>query len=169
MKRLILLACFLVYSYSNAQPPVIELQPYGFDPIVVTIPDTSNEKLIELSKNWALNYNSEEGADVTEITQNSMVITALKRNAFYYRNDGVPYDHMIQYTMKLVFSQNSYRLVLTVDDIYNNDDKLIKYKIPDYFNSDGDLKEGYEQIRPSLETTVNNMVKSHYNFLINFR
>ena len=167
MKKLFTLLCFLVFAFANAQPPAMELHPHGFDPIVVTIPTTDNDKLIALSKEWAIKYNP-EGADVSKVTGNSMVITALKRNAFYYRNDGVPYDHMIQYTLKLVFSQNSYTLVFSVDDIYH-DDVLLEYKIPDYFTSEGDLKEGYEEIEPSLETTVNNLVKSHYNFLINFR
>lgn len=167
MKRLLTLLYFLAFAPLYAQPPVIELQPYGFDPIVIMIPDTSNDKLIELSKEWAAKYNN-EGADVTGVTGNSMVISALKRNAFYYRNNGVPYEHMIQYTLKLVFSQNSYKLVFSVDDIYH-DDVLLKYKIPDYFDDEGDLKEGYEQIKPSLESTVNNIIKSHYNFLINFR
>jgi hypothetical protein len=167
MKKLFTLLCFLAYAFANAQPPAMELQPYGFDPIVVTIPSTGNEKLIELSKEWAAKYN-DEGADVTPVAGNSVVITALKRNAFYYRNNGVPYDHMIQYTLKIVFSQNSYTLVFSVDDIYH-DDVLLKYKIPDYFTSEGDLKEGYEEIKPSLESTVNNLVKSHYNFLMNFR
>lgn len=167
MYRLIFL--FLAAA-ALAQPPKMELKPNGFDPIEVAIPATPNEKLIEITKAWAQEANrSERGADVTEVTENSLTVSAYKRNGFYYRDRGETHNHRIRYSMKITFYENRYTLAFTVNDIYTDGDKLVSYKLPDYFTSEGKIKEGYTDLKPSLERTVNDIVTSHYNFIINFR
>ena len=161
---------FFVSGTCFAQAPQLELHSYGFDPVEVAIPATPVEKLLEVSKGWALEYNREErGADITNVTTNSMDITAYKRNAFYYRNRGFTQDHSITYTMHLTFTPNSYTLTFKVNDIYVDGDSLIEYKLPDYFTSSGSLKEGYTSLDESLEATVNKIIESHYNFIISYR
>ena len=161
---------FFITGICTAQPPTMELEPNGFDPVVVNIPLTPNEKLIAVSRDWALEFNrSQRGADITNVTENSMAITAYKRNAFYYRNRGFVYEFSITYTMLITFDEDSYTLNFKINDIYSDTDSLIESKIPDYFTPAGNLKEGYEALDESLEVTVNDIVKSHYNFIINFR
>lgn len=161
----VLLTGFLVFAQ-----PQLELTPNGFDPVTVEIPSTPNEKLIEVSTAWANEYNRrQKGAVITDVTANSMTITAYKKNAFYFRNRGEAFDHSVNYTLKLAFSQSNYTLQFTVTDIFTDGDKLIQYKLPDYFRPDGKLKEGYTDLEKSLEDTVNDIVASHYNFLINYR
>ncbi|MCW4467512.1 hypothetical protein OGH69_00900 [Flavobacterium sp. MFBS3-15] len=162
---------FLFLSVSAlAQPPKMELEPYGFDPIEVSIPATPNDKLIEITTAWAQEFNRKEsGADVTEVTTNSLTISAYKRNGFFYRDRGETHSHRIHYSMKITFYENRYTVAFATDDIYSDGDKLITYKIPDYFTPEGKLKDGYTDLKPSLERTVNDIVTSHYNFIINFR
>ena len=160
----------LFFCQTWAQPPLMELQPYGFDAIDLTIPTTPNDKLLSLSKNWAQEYNFQKGpVDVTDVTDNSMTISAFKKHAFYYHNRGDVFDFRIHYTIKLTFYQDSYTLQFNVGDIYTDGDVLIEYKLPDYFESSGELKDGYSQLDESLQKTVNDIVNSHYNFIINFR
>ncbi|AWH86712.1 hypothetical protein HYN59_17075 [Flavobacterium album] len=162
---------FLLISVTAlAQPPKMELQPYGFDPIEVTIPATPNDKLIEVTKAWVQDYNRrEKGADITNVTGNSITVSAFKKNGFFYRNRGEAFEHKIRYTLKITFQENRYTLAFNVEDIYADGESLAKYKIPDYFNSSGNLKDGYTDLKPSLERTVNDIVNSHYNFILNFR
>lgn len=168
MLRLLYITCFMFFWVCNAQLEM-ELTPNGFEPVTVTISSTRNEKLIEVTKAWALEYNlSKEGADITNVTENTITISAYRKNAFFYRNNGVPYDHDIQYTMKFLFSTTSYTLQFTVNDIYH-DNVLLEYKLPNYFTSEGKLKEGYSELDESLERTVNGIVNSHYDYLIHFR
>ena len=166
----VLFILLLIGAMAAAQPKLMQLQPYGFEPIEVAIPATPNEKLVEVTNSWAQEYNRrEDGADITEVTANSITISAFKKNGFFYRNRGEAFEHRIRYTMKFTFYENGYNLVFTVNDIYVDNNVLLEYKLPDYFNSEGKLKEGYENIKPSLENTVNAIVQSHYDFLIHFR
>ncbi|MGQ2982535.1 hypothetical protein [Flavobacterium sp.] len=167
MYRLIFL---FLSAAALAQPPKMELNPNGFDAIDVSIPATPNEKLIEITKAWATKANQrEKGADVTDVTANSLTVSAYKRDAFFYRDRGETHSHRIRYSMKITFYENRYTVAFTVNDIYMDGDKLVTYKLPDYFTSEGKLKEGYTDLEQSLERTVNDLVTSHYNFIINFR
>ncbi len=162
---------FLFLSVSAlAQPPKMELQPSGFDPVDVSIPSIPGDKFIDITKAWAQEYNKrEQGVDITNVTANTITVSAFKKNAFFYRNRGEAHEHKIRYTMKITFQDSRYTVAYIVDDIYADGDALAKYKIPDYFTSAGKLKEGYTDLKPSLERTVNDIVTSHYNFILNFR
>lgn len=170
MHKLLTLLCFFAFAIAKAQAPILELTPKGFDIVEATIPDIPNDKAIELSKAWASDTNRmKKGYDASQVTPNSMVISAFKKNAFFIRNKGETFNYTIQYSMKLSFQTNSYTLHFVVNDIYTDDDVLVKYKLPDYFTAEGDLKDGYETIKPSLERTVNDIVTSYHNFLMNYR
>lgn len=166
-----LLYMFLLLPVVTLAQPSLELEPSGFAPATVSIPTTPNDKLIELTKSWAQEYNknNKRGYDITDVTDNSVTITSYKKNAFYYRNKGESFNHSIGYTMKLNFGEGTYTVTFSVDDIYFDNDKLLEYKIPDYFTDVGKLKEGYTGLDTSLEKNVNEIVLSHYNFLLNFR
>ena len=169
MKKMYLF-CFLMSSLAWCQPQM-ELTPQGFEPVEVTIPATPGLKLIDVSKAWAQDYNRRENStyDITNVTDNSVTISAFKRNAFFYRDRGDTFEQKIRYTIKLTFYNNRYELAFTVNDIYTDGNVLVKYKIPDYFTSDGKLKDGYDGLTDSLEKTVNEIVTSHYNFILNYR
>jgi hypothetical protein len=169
MQKILFLLCFFAIASMHAQPR-LELEPAGFAPIEISLPPTPNDKLIEVTKAWAKEYNKgAKGYDFTNVTANSITINAYKKNAFFYRNRGEAFDHSINYTMKITFHENSYTLQFTVTDIFVGTDKLIEYKLPDYFTNEGKLKEGYDDLKPSLEKNVNDIVASHYNFILNYR
>jgi hypothetical protein len=169
MKKMYLF-CFLMSSLAWCQPQM-ELTPQGFEPVEVSIPATTSLKLIDVSKAWAQDYNRRENNtyDITNVTDNSVTISAFKRNAFFYRDRGDTFEQKIRYTIKLTFYNNRYELAFTVNDIYTDGNVLVKYKIPDYFTSEGKLKDGYDGLTGSLEKTVNEIVTSHYNFILNYR
>lgn len=177
MGKLYTLLCFLTFSLANAQPPVVALTSRGFAPITITLPATKNEKLVDVSKAWAAAYNksrtdggqSEPGADFTDVTENTITISAFKRNAFRYRSTGEEFQFKVRYSMKLVFNQNKYTLTFTTSDIFDENNKLIQYKLTDYFNDDGTVKEGYTGFKESIDDTVNSIILSHYNFILNYR
>jgi hypothetical protein len=147
-----ILFCFAAMT-ALAQPPAMELQPNGFEPVTIPFPATPAERLIELTQTWADSFNRrEEGFDATNITPNTITITANKENAFFYRERGEAFDHEIRYEMRLTFNEDSYTLNFVITEIYMRD-RLLESDIPDFFNSEGRLKEGYEEIERSLETT----------------
>lgn len=151
--------------------PSLQLEPSGFAPVTVNIPTTLNEKLIDLTRAWAQEYNrrNKQGYDVLDVTDNTVTISSYKKNACYYRDRGESFNLSVNYTMQFTFSESSYTLAFTITDIFADNDKLLEYKIPDYFTPEGRLKEGYDELDNSLEKNVNDIARSHYNFLVNFR
>lgn len=168
MKWLLNIYILLITCVLQAQPPKLILTPGGFDPVKVSISQTPNEKLIEMTKQWAAEANRNYDVDVTEVTGNSMTVTSFRKNGFIYRSKGDTFQHRIKYQMKFSFSGNFYTVTFSVTEIYN-DDVLLKYTLPDYFDSKGDIKEGYTDLKPSIESTANTLVNSHYNFIMNYR
>lgn len=160
---ILLITCIL-----QAQPPKLVLTPGGFDPVKVTVPQTPNEKLVELTRQWAIEANRSYDVDVTEVTGNSLTVTSFRNNGFIYRSKGETYQHKIKYQMKFSFSGDFYTVTFSVPEIYSNE-VLLKYTLPDYFDSKGNIKEGYTDMKPSIESTANTLVNSHYNFIVNYR
>lgn len=168
MKLIAFIAICLIGCVMQAQPPRLVLTPGGFDAVKVSIPQTPNEKLVELTKRWAAEANRTSAADITEVTENSLTVSAFRNNGFIYRSKGETYQHKIRYDMNFSFSGSFYTVTFTVTEIYH-DDVLLKYTLPDYFDSKGNIKEGYTDLQPSIENTANTLVNSHYNFIVNFR
>ncbi|MFL9843684.1 hypothetical protein [Flavobacterium rhizosphaerae] len=170
MKFLFCFISVLICGNLLAQPPRVELAPTGFAPIKVSIPATDTKKLVDLSAEWAKAYNKNvRGADVTDVTENSMKISAYKSNGFFYRERGETFYHKIRYTVELHFYSDHYGLQFTVNDIYADDDVLLDYNLHNYFTSDGKMKEGYTGLKSSIEDTVNDIIQSHYKFITNYR
>lgn len=142
------------------------MTPDGFLPLNYKTPAKPLEKLIELSKAWAGFYNK-DGYDVTEVTENSLTVTALKLTACYYYNLGVRYDYNVRYTLKINFKKDqTFTILFTPMEFYANE-VLTKTKISDFFTPDGKLKNDFKDVKPSLEITGEKIVKSYLNFISN--
>lgn len=166
MYKITLLLLFICTT-AGAQPPVMEVHANGFDPIEVSTPSIPVDLFMKATDTWAYEYNRlKSPVDVINTTANSITIRAYKKNAFFYRNRGEAFYYKIRYTMTITFHGNSYTIDFKVGDIYTDGDVLVKYKLPDYFTSSGKLKDGYEMLDKSLQKTVNDIINSHYDFII---
>ena len=167
-----LLYVFLLVGFTAiAQPARLEMVAGAFAPVTARIADTPSDKFLDMTRNWAEEFNRRQGSsyDISGVTENSVTVSAYKKNAFFYRNKGEPFDFRIRYDMKIDFTRTEYTVTFTVKEIYGKNDEVIQSTIGDYYTSDGSLKEGFADVEKSLEATVNNIVTSHYNFIKNFR
>jgi hypothetical protein len=163
MKDLLKIVLFFWIAVSSAQTK-LELTPKGFAPLEIETPNQPINKLIEQSKVWAPHYNI-NGADVFDVTANSLTIEARYENAYYNYNLAVKYDFDIKYRIKIVFGDNQkYTLTFTVKEIYI-DNVPLKSTVTDFFTSEGKLKDDFKDAKPSLEITVNKIIKSYINFI----
>ena len=174
MLKLYTLLCFITLGTANAQPPELKLQSNGFEQVDITIPATKNDKLVALTRSWVAELEHRgpdqgKGYDITNVTDNSITVSGYKKNGFYFRDRGEQFMHKIRYTMKITFYESHYTVDFKVMQIFTDNDVPVKYSIPDYFLPDGKLKDGYTELDSSLENTVNNLILSHYNFILNFR
>jgi hypothetical protein len=160
-----LLSLFFLLFACSAFAQQFELMPNGFEPVDIPRPNKTNEKLIEISKEWADVYNKQEH-DVYNVTENSLDIDAIKENAFFYRNLGEVFTFHIKYTLHVDFRNETCQLKFTVKEIYTKK-TLTKMTVADFFMPDGVLKEDFEEAKPSLEKTANNILKSYVRFIQN--
>gem|GEM_PF-726193 len=163
MKRFLTLLFVLALTTSWSQV-VAEMTPKGFTPVSFPTPPKTLEKLIEASKSWAATYNK-DGFDVTDVTENSLTVSGLKKYACYYWNLGVRYDYNIRYTLKITFEKdNTCKVVFNTKEFYANN-VLTKTTIPDFFTPEGQLKQDFKDVKPTLEATVDRMIQSYVNFI----
>jgi hypothetical protein len=162
MNNFLKITLFFWIVVSSAQTK-LELTPKGFPPLEIEMPNQPITKLIERSKEWSPYYNV--NADVFNVTKNSLTIEAPYENAYYYWNLGVKYYFGIKYNLKIVFRENQkYTLTFTVKEIYI-DRVPIKTTVANFFTSEGKLKDDFKDAKPSLENTVNKIIKSYINFI----
>lgn len=163
MKHFLKITLFFWIAVSAAQTK-LELTPKGFVPLEVEIPNQPIIKLIERSKDWASYYN-QDGSDVFAVTTNSLTIDAPYENAYFYYSLGTKYNFDIKYSLKIVFGENQkYTLTFIVKEISINRVPM-KTTVTDFFTSEGKLKDDFKDAKPSLEITVNKIIKSYINFL----
>lgn len=166
----ITLSLLFVFTVLIAQAQVkVELTPKGFEPnpIVGSLPQMTDEKFIEATQLWAQEFSQGE-ADISEVTANSMTIDAFRDNAFFYRNLGETFYHKIKYRIKIFKEGNRYSLAFSVTEIYTKK-TLLKSSITDYLTADGKPKDGFQDVKPSIEKTVGIILDSYARYMSNFR
>lgn len=162
----LLLQLFLIFfTISNYAQIKVQVTQNGIEPNSFTekIPPMTDERFIELSQIWASEF-SGGNANNTEVTTNSLTIDAMRDNAFLYRNKGETFLHNIKYQLKVTKNGDSYTTSFKILEIYARK-VLLKSTITDYFLPNGNLKEGFEEVKPSLERSVNIILNSYDRYL----
>lgn len=162
----LLLQLFLIFfTISNYAQIKVEVTQNGIEPNSYTekIPPMTDERFIELSQIWAPEF-SRGNSNITEVTSNSLTIDAFRDNAFLYRNKGETFLHNIKYQLKVTKNGDSYTASFKILEIYARK-VLLKSTISDYFLPNGNLKEGFEEVKPSLERSLNIILNSYDRYL----
>lgn len=162
----LLLQLFLIFfTISNYAQIKVEVTQNGIEPNSYTekIPTMTDERFIELSQIWAPEF-SRGNSNITEVTANSLTIDAFRDNAFLYRNKGETFLHNIKYQLKVTKNGDSYTASFKILEIYARK-VLLKSTITDYFLPNGNLKEGFEEVKPSLERSLNIILNSYDRYL----
>ena len=164
MKRILQL--LLIFSaFSTYAQIKVEVTQNGINPnqIQETIPPMTDERFIELSQMWIAEFSSGE-SNITEVTTNSLTIDAMRDNAFLYRNKGETFLHNIKYQLKISKNGDTYTSSIKILEIYARK-VLLESTIADYFLPNGNLKEGFEEVKPSLERSLNIILNSYDRYL----
>lgn len=165
MKKFYLFIAFFTSILSFGQAKT-ELLPNGtFPPVEEAINSMTNEKFLDATKLWIAEFSRNE-FDVTEVTENSLTIDAFRDNAFVYSNRGENFTHKVKYQLKIVKTQNRYSAAFKVTEIHTKK-TMLEYNMANYFTSEGKLKEGFEDVKPSMDRTANIILSSLYRYLNN--
>lgn len=156
---------FLLFFSTVFAQTQVELTPSGFSPNPVSekIPAMTNERFMDLTRLWIEEFTRGTGT-VSELTANSLTLDAYRDNAFYFTNLGETYYFKVRYQMKIAKNGNTYTASLQVTQIQNTR-SVLESTLADYFLPDGTLKEGFEQVKPSMEKTANIILGSFYRYI----
>lgn len=145
-----------------------ELLPNGtFPPVEETIKPMTSEKFLDGTELWIGEFSRGE-YDITELTANSLTIDAFRDNAFLYTNRGESFPHKVKYQLKIVKTGNKYSASFKVTEIHTKK-TILESSMSDYFTSEGKLKEGFEDVKPSMDRSVNIILGSFYRYISNYR
>lgn len=155
----------LFFAVTVAQPKM-EMTPKGFASVEIQTPKKPIEKLIEASKSWAAIFNK-KGYDVYDVTENSLKIDGYRKSAYFYRNLGETYTYNIKYTLEVLFNADrTCKLTFSMKEAYAKE-VLVKTTVADFYTPDGKLKEDFLDVKPSLESTADQIVRSFSEFIAN--
>ena len=166
MKNLLATLIFIFSISANAQ---FTLTPSGFNSVTVEKPNKTDDKFIELAKAWAATYNRTINFpyEISNVKTNSFDIGGQLPNAFYYRNRGEAFYHRVKYTMQIELRDKTYIVRFNVNEIYTSN-VLTEMTVASFFAPDGRLKEEYLEAKPSLEKSVNGIVKSFVDYMATY-
>lgn len=165
MKLLLL----LIFSSVCFAQPTVTLVNGTLPDVEAKIPEIESKKFINLTKAWVTEAKrSGETLDVSNVSSGSLTISGYKHNAFNYRERGETHWHDAKVVMQVSFSSTTMTIKITLPELYTNRGKPIRYTLPDYF-VDGKLKDGYDGLQNSLEENLNRIVRSYYNFIVNYQ
>lgn len=133
-----------------------------FPPVEETIKPMTDEKFLDATKIWIAEFSRNE-YDITELTANSLTIDAFRDNAFVYSNRGEKFTHKIKYQLKIAKTGNKYSASFKVTEIHTKK-TMLEYNMANYFTSEGKLKEGFEDVKPTMDRTVNIILRSFYRY-----
>lgn len=167
MKNFYLIIAFFTSILSFGQSKT-ELLPNGtFPPVEETISPMTNEKFLDATKIWIAEFSRNE-FDITEVTENSLTIDAFRDNAFVYSNRGETFTHKIKYQLKIAKTGNRYSATFKVTEIHTKK-TMLTYNMANYFTSEGKLKEGFDDVKPSMDRTANIILSSYYKYISGYK
>lgn len=154
-----------ILSFGQSQS---ELLPNGtFPPVEENIKPMTNEKFLDGTRFWIGEFSRGE-YDITEVTENSLTIDAFRDNAFLYTNRGESFLYKVKYQLKIAKNGNKYTANFKVTEIHTRK-SVLESTMSQYFTSEGKLKEGFEEVKPSMDRTVNIILGSFYKYISNYR
>ncbi len=163
-----LLALCLLMSFSALCQPSATVTSGRVNTASGTLPGIESKKLIDLTKSWITEVQRSGGQfEISNVSDGSFTLSGYKKNAFYYRDRGETHWQDAKLVFNVSYTANAIEIKPTVPEIYNPGGTPITYTLPDYFY-DGKLKEGYDGLIPSLEKSINSVITSYYNFIVNY-
>jgi len=170
MKKLLFFLFFPLIGFSQISDLTLTMD--GFEPIVVEVKDKRAKELYDSAYKWILrNYNTPEIVIKAKIENEMIRIEGFQEKTHGYSQMGVDMSYNTKYSLTLSFKDGRYRFdfqILNVD-LDNNNIRGNGYYPRDLYKKSGERRKHriYNDMHLSLETTVNNLSKLLYDFIIN--
>lgn len=167
MKVFLSSIAFLLSVVCSAQ---FVLEPRGFNTVVLERPNLSDDALIEAVRSWIANeyQHNDAGYDIFGEKQDRLRWSSEMHNAFYYVNRGETQYHRIKYECAFRFDAERMFLDFRVIEIYTGRQPT-QLTPGSFFDDQGVLKDDYLDAKPSLEASVNRLLRSFSGFMARYK
>lgn len=163
------LLLFLLFSAACFSQPTVTVANGTLPDIDAKLPNVDTKKFKDLTKAWITEVQrSGETLEVSNISSGSLTISGYKRNAFYYRERGETHWQNAKVVMQVSFTSTLMTIKITLPELYTKEGTPLKFTLP-YYYANGKLKEGYDGLETSLEENLTKVVRSYYNFIVNYQ
>lgn len=164
--KLLLTLTILLSNLSFGQEiPQLKLTPNGVEPIVVERDGLNASELYKKALNWVQEtYKNPEKVLKANIENEKIRIDAFATDAWWYKSLGMRNSYNMEYTIEISFKDERYRFEYIIGQFYIDGGKVL-YDYRNFYKDNGDVRKSYIDAVPSLETTMNDLSYSFYNYL----
>ncbi len=169
MKYGCLFILFLLHGQVHGQDySKFVLTKDGVEPIVVQFDSMSAPVLYAKAYKWVQkSYKNPEKVLKTNLQGEEIRVEAYKEGAFFYKQFGKPYYFDIEYSFTIQLKDKKIRLIYTPSQIWTSLSSRALFSYSSFFKKTGELKDVYRDAKPSMEQTMNDLVKSLCDYLNN--
>lgn len=160
MKHIILILCLVANICINAQD-VPKLSSEGFSVAVNEIESSDEKTNYTAFEKWInKNYNNADFVIGSTIENELIRFTGVTSSI----GKSMGYNYDLKYIIRVDFKDSRFRF--TVENIslgFNGVYSPLRYS--DYYKKNGDLRKSYKDLMNSIETEIQGLLKSSYNYL----
>lgn len=154
----------MLSSFTFAQE--LKITRDGIEPIVVEVEGMTAEEIYKKAIRWVQEtYDNPRMALKADIPNEKIRLDGYAKNAFWYRGLGVVKSYFdVTYTLEIAFKEGRYKYNYTINKIFS-DGKIMPVELPTYFKKEGEVKQLYKDLVPSLDESLNEFHQSFYNYV----
>jgi hypothetical protein len=165
--KLILLVAISFILINNAftqeKPENVKIVNGNIEPIVQSIQGITADSGYYKLNEW-INYNYKNAGAVIGSSIESKFIRFTGIKASYATSMGYVYD--LEYTIKVEFKNEKYRL--TIEELKSGNKGIFaNINLADYYKSNGEPRKAYQNFTTGIESSINEINLSIYNYLTN--
>ena len=166
-KLLLLIALFFCLLSYSQDIPKLKLTPNGVEPIIVITDSLKATDLYKKALNWVQEtYKNPEKVLKAKIENEKIRIDGFAENAWYYKLLGTKNNYNMEYSIEISFKDGKYKFEYLIGQFLVDGGQKVLYDYKYFYKKSGDIKSVYTESVPSIETTMNNLSQSFYNYVI---
>lgn len=166
-----LLAITLSSSVSISQTlPQLKLTPQGVEPIIVEVDSLKANEIYKKTLNWVQDtYKNPDQVLKGNIPNEKIRLSGFASNAWHMKSLGIRQSFDMEYTVEISFKDGKYKFEYKIGQFWVSGGAKALYDYTSFYKKTGEVRGAYSESVPSLESTMNNLSQSFYDYIIGLK
>ncbi len=132
----------------------------GFTPLVIPVDSLKAEDIYKKSKEWIINSFINPNIVITvDEKPEKLRVNAVAKNAYSIKTLGMRSTFDVDYLMDIEIKDFKVRTSINIISVYFSNGKG-KFPVNEYYKADGELRNSYKDLKPTIEATFNKLIQS---------